>query len=419
MDKTIESAIEILAGSVPRKLNIRLDPKDRSILKSIGNQISKKIGLTDRQIEMVIRKIEKYRYGLEANLVPVDIILTTQSTRFPVRHIDRSETINILKDIEKNIDFLVITHQKTKKFEDFWSSIKERVHGEIIESFSQKKIILNDSNLKLILDEFLIFNFNIDDEISRLLEEIEKIVKNQENHVPTLDIIDGCLQIKNINCPLNEKLLSDKDLLSADRFLKTLSLLKTYKISLKSPNITEKLKELYQGQDIEFAKKILFSDSLKIRIDPEQSTINKLIKNMILLDQQPILVVIDENDHVLEKIKEMHECLKSFFTSDEMTVFFRLPNSNKDVKNLSSFIKENKLNNFIDERTKVVFISKQRVPKPLLRSAWKPTSAIVLSNNDYGKISVYLNDFLNVYYYNTSMALKKLYNRRFVEIGQL
>lgn len=419
MEETIESAIEVLVGIVPRKLNIRLDPKDRSILKSIGNQISKNIGLTDRQIEMIVRKIEKYRYGLEANFVPVDEILKNQSTRYPIRIIDRSETIKILNDKEKNIDWIFITHQKTKNFEKIWLNFRERLIGEIEESFSQKKIILNDVNLRMVLDELSEFEFNIDSNLTSSIEEIEKITKNTDNYIPRLDIVEDRLEIKNNISEISKKISSSTDLLTTSNFLKTLSYLKTHKISLKSPKILEKLKELYQDQDIEIAMKIIFSNSSRIRVAPENVSIKELLKNMILVDHYPILVVLDENNQALEKVKEFVECLKCFFTNDEMTVFFRLPNLDKDFRNFSNFVKENKLNNFIDEKTKVVFISKQRVPKPLIRSTWKPTSAIVLTNNDYGKISVYLNDFLNVYYYNDSMSLRKLYNRRYIEIDQL
>jgi hypothetical protein len=42
----------------------------------------------------------------------------------------------------------------------------------------------------------------------------------------------------------------------------------------------------------------------------------------------------------------------------------------------------------------------------LLKADWKPTTAIITSNHDFGRMAAYLNDFSTVYYYNSSVSLR-------------
>ncbi len=89
-----------------------------------------------------------------------------------------------------------------------------------------------------------------------------------------------------------------------------------------------------------------------------------------------------------------------------MNVFFRLKNEQMGHQQFNQFVKDNHLNNYIDSTTKVVFISRNKIPKPLIKADWQPRTAIITSNHDFGKLSAYLNDFSTVYYYNNSVAMR-------------
>jgi serine kinase of HPr protein (carbohydrate metabolism regulator) len=102
----------------------------------------------------------------------------------------------------------------------------------------------------------------------------------------------------------------------------------------------------------------------------------------------------------------MTESFSKFVARDSINVFFRLKNEQKDFNEFNQYIKDNHLNNYIDSKTKIVFISRTRIPKPLLKADWKPSTAIITSNHDFGKLSAYLNDFSTVYYYNNSITMR-------------
>lgn len=419
MHNTIESAVEVLTGSVPRQLNIKLDNKDKVILKSISNQISKNLALTDRQAEMLLRKIQRYQSALEINGVDVNELLEKKTTRQPLRIIDRTQTIGLTIDREKNQEQIIVTHQKTKKFDDLWSSTRKKIQGKSTESFSQKIFPLNEINLVTVLDMLTFLDFEVSEEITEYLEKIEKIHNDPEKYQPCLEIVNDALEIKNLSTPISEKILENYKNLENTDFFAFLSSLKNHKISLKSPKISEKIKTAYPDKDTDLAEKIIFSKSSRLRISPEHHDLEKIVETLILLKNQPILVILEENEHTLTQMKILVENFKKFFSEREMTVFFRLSSSEKHSLEFSKFVKEQKLNNFIDEKIKIVFISKQRIPKPLMTAAWKPNTALMLARNDFGKMSIYLNDFANVYYYNDSVSLRRIGERRWVEIDQL
>jgi hypothetical protein len=64
MTQTVEDAIEILAGVRPRIINIRVDHNEKTLIKSIGRQVSNGLALTDRQLELSLKKIKKYQANL-------------------------------------------------------------------------------------------------------------------------------------------------------------------------------------------------------------------------------------------------------------------------------------------------------------------------------------------------------------------
>ena len=122
---TIEDTIEILAGGSPRRNNIRLDITDIRLLTSLKKQLAQKIPLTDRQLDLSLKKIEKYRANLEKCNVDVDHILTVKPLKWPLRVIDRTQSVEIETDSATNKPVIVVKYVFSKKFAEFWSKVEE------------------------------------------------------------------------------------------------------------------------------------------------------------------------------------------------------------------------------------------------------------------------------------------------------
>ncbi len=144
----------------------------------------------------------------------------------------------------------------------------------------------------------------------------------------------------------------------------------------------------------------------RFRIKPNKYDMDFLFGAIDDLGQWPVLVVLEDETSAYKKVKECYEVLTKYVRNEEMTVFFRLDNGQPDHKEFNQFIKDNTLNNYIDSKTKVVFITKTRIPKPLYKADWHPNTAVVFPIHDFGKMSAYLNDFATVYYYNESVSIR-------------
>jgi hypothetical protein len=132
-----------------------------------------------------------------------------------------------------------------------------------------------------------------------------------------------------------------------------------------------------------------------------------LLDSIFELAQLPLLISMDTDNKVLDQVTEIFEAVKDRIPPSAINVFFRLPTSHEKSRDFADFIKKNQLNNYIDQNTKLVFVDKHRISKPLLKAQWKPRTAIVVSPYGYGKIKFLLNDITNVYYYNDGFFVIK------------
>lgn len=400
---TVEDTIEILAGICPRKVNIRIDAQDMKLISSLGRQVAKKIALTDRQLDLSLKKIEKYRTGLEKCDVAVDEILTLKTLKWPLRVIDRTQSIWIENDPESKKPVIMVKYVFSKKFAEIWSKIEENLSSYSGSDKSVKRVTYTERNLYHIVKGLEPMHFTVTDEIQEICEKIEKILENPDNFAPYLDYEEGKLILKNSNARCEEVFSKKIENFSDDCFLEYVDYAKSLGISLKSQNVLKKISEITSGT---LAKKVSYEFSSRYRVNPANYTMSDLVSTVNTLNQWPLVVVVEENNQVFDTVKTMVEEFSKIIPKDKMNVFFRLKNEQTDHQQFNQFVKDNHLNNYIDSTTKVVFILRTRIPKPLLKADWSPNTAIVTSTHDFGRMSAYLNDFSTVYYYNNSITMR-------------
>jgi len=400
---TVEDTIEILAGLRPRKVNIRVDAQDIKLVTSLGRQVAKKIALTDRQLDLSLKKIEKYRSGLEKCDVLVDEILSLKPLKWPLRVIDRTQSIWIENDTESKKPVIMVKYVFSKKFAEIWAKIEENLSAYAGNDKNIKRVTYTERNLHSVVKGLEPMNFTITDEIREICEKIEKILENPDNFAPYLDYDNGKLILKNSNAKCEEVFSKKIENFLDSNILEYVDYAKSLGISLKSRNLLKKIAEI---SDDTLARKISYEFSSRYRIDPEKYSLSNLATTINTLNHWPLVVVVEENNQIFDTVKAMVDEFAKFVPKDKMNVFFRLKNEQTDHQQFNQFVKDNHLNNYIDSTTKVVFILRTRIPKPLLKAVWNPTTAIVTSTHDFGRMSAYLNDFSTVYYYNNSIAMR-------------
>jgi hypothetical protein len=399
MTHTIEDAIEILGGTKPRIINVRIDISEQSLVRSLAKQVNKGTALTDRQLELSIKKIEKYRPGLEKNKVDVDQLLLTKRTRYPLREIDRTQSISLQVEKDKKVKIL-IKYVFSKKFAATWDEIVKELIGSYREEKGRKEILFNERDLKLVVDKLRPIQFDVSDDVASLYTTIEEILINPSDSIPYVDFIDGKIELKNVSPHCIKYLDSELTDVKDSDFLVFLERLKNCGIYHKNSEIIKKITEKAPNNLI---KTILVETGTRFRINPEEHDIDTVFDIIDNLKQWPLLILVDEKKDIISQIKTCIPKLLKYVHKEEINIFFRLESDNPENVEFNEFVKENNLNNFIGNNTKVVFITKNRIPKPLFNAEWSPHTALVTSNYEYGKTSAYLSDFPAVYYYNNSL----------------
>jgi hypothetical protein len=401
--RTIEDCIELLGDRRPKKIFILIDNHERGLINSLAKQVNNGISLTDRQLSLVLNKIEKYREGLENNDVDVDRILNEKLLRMPLREIDRNQYIRFSSENNKNT--IKIRYPFSKKIAAIWSELEKNLIGPVFEDWNDKfakHVLLTETNIELILDNFKDQSFEIDESIREKYKEIKKIRNSIKSLKPYVDFIDDKVFIKNVDLRCETYF---HEYTQKNKKTPLIDVVKAKNLGIfeKTDSLISMIETL-SSNDLE--KNILLAPNNRFNINPESNELENLIKIIDNLEQWPVLFVLDENTDLYDNIKSLTRILKKFLKEDQFTVFFRMSQSTQKNQEFNQFIKDNRLNNYIDDKIKAVAILKNKIPKPLIKSTWKPSTALVLSSISSGKLSAYLNDFENVYYYNNSLLNK-------------
>lgn len=393
----VEDALEILHGTRPRAVNVRIDYTDRKIIKSIVQQISNNIGLTDRQLDLVLKKLKKYQQGLEKNNINVEELIVNKHLRLPMRELDRTQRIYFNPETPKSF---FIKFNYSKEFATIWDSISTQISNIKQTQGTVKQVPLTETNVYNVLVTLRHLDFIVDDFLLDIFNKLKEIKKNPFDYIPYADINNGLVVIKNVNTRCLTHIEAQKPAKSMYAYLDNL---KSYGILAKTETVIE---EINKSQLTSLTKQVLLESATRIRVLPDKHTLADIIDVIDLLDQWPLVVLVDEQPDPLNQVTNIYNLVKNKVENKNITVFFRLSSETPNSDKFNSFIKEHSLNNFIDENTKIVFISRNKIPKPLLRANWKPKAAILTGTHDFGKTSIYLDGISKVYYYNSSSAIR-------------
>ena len=132
-------------------------------------------------------------------------------------------------------------------------------------------------------------------------------------------------------------------------------------------------------------------ESREVLVDPKKYNINELVRAIYELNRFPLLVTVDQ-ENCFNQLLEMHKAFKYIIEDTQQSVLFRVDNDDKENSDLNDYIKYNNLNNWVDKNTKIVYIKKNKLPKALLTSDFKPVAALgktTMRNN--AQVDVYIN----------------------------
>jgi hypothetical protein len=391
---TIEDTLEILAGRTIVKTAIHLQSRDRHIIASIAKQVSEKIALTDRQLELVISKFKKYKDALEENDVDVEVVSTLAKTRMPLREIDRTQRIYL----ESNT--IVIKHNNTQHFSTLWKNLVSLLTSPGVYHSTYKRIELNEQNLYEVITILQPEGFEIESGLIDLYNAVYQIIENPIEYAPHMTVENNQYVFKNLSESCNKFINESFPVISDDNLLTCLGTAKQCGIYLKSLEITEKVNQLAAS---EVTKKVLMHESKKFKADMSTIRLFEIFTAINEMGQWPVIAVVDA-DTALDDVQNILTSVTGIVDNSEINVFFRLDKEQENSNEFNQMVRDLGLNNYIDDKTKIVVVDKRKLPKPLLASKWNPNTAIFMSTNSYGKVGTYTNRCSSIYYYNTSIT---------------
>lgn len=389
---TIERCLEILSG-FDKDIDFdikQLESSDVNLVQSLGRQVLRGTPLTDRQYDLAVVKCNDYYnflydFGIEKTAF--------ENLRMPLREIDRSKWVRKVE--HKGEDALAVRFTFNKKLIEVLEKTRTREQAY-------------DRELKIHYfpyDEQTIFeilqllegkNFEVEENVQNVYGELLQMYNNKKDYVPG---IYG-LKLKNFTDKAVDVMINDIGEPTQDNLPLFADRKKIYGVS----HIDEDdLEESVKGLNI-LTKKIIARSKTHVFVNSKTYNYNMLAETLLELFRYPVLVVCNSK-FKLDDIQPFYETFKGVFQEDDFSVLFREENNTAEGQEINNYIKHKNLNSPLDTMSKVVYISGDKIPKPLLASEWKPR-VVVLSGSKMSnqKLRAYLNECDLIIHYDTDIS---------------
>ena len=354
----LEDCLEHLTGLRESPVKFTIEQTDFTIMNSIARQCFKGTALTDRQSALMQEKLLTYRDQF-MNL-DWDFDYAVNQLRQPLRSIDRSKYIKIAgNDIVVRFPFnktdIVYVQEAANKCQEY-----HHQKGSHIHSFAY-----NERNILNLLDRFTKKEFTIDEELLDIYDKVKAINSNPQEY---LSGIDDNYNLININAKLAVTIQNEVGEASAESFTKLYDRRFRYGFNHVA-NLGKARNELIHNIA---ARKETTYHSI-----PSIESTNAILTALWELDRFPLLVILDPL-HAEEQLYTFVNHYRDILDAEEQSVLFRL--EQKDA-GFNQLVKDRKLNNWVDISTKVVYISKSKLPKLLVKNGWKPSAAFCFTSS--------------------------------------
>ena len=399
LDNTIEDLLEILAG-LQGQAKIQILPTDASIMYSIARQTFKGVALTDRQFLLMQEKLQTYQDQFTA--LEYNFDSAVQTLRQPLREINREKSITIVTADNKDNLNKISRGQWIKvrfPFSKRTIVLIEQLHKERSEYYHESGshehyFKMSEQNVYNILNLFQNKEFKIDKELLTLYQQLEEMANNKENFIPGI----YNFKLKNLNDRAISHMISTIGNPSKDTLALYKDREKYYGIHHFDQNdLNDSIFDLTI-----LSQKIVNRKHKTVLVNKNKYTFGNISEALLELNRFPLLVILSE-ESPLEDLIEVHTAFKGFIGNDEHAVLFRLDNTQNSEFN--SYIKSNNLNSPLDNNPKIVYISNNKIPKPLIKSTWAGSAMLSMSSFRYNSKTKVLADEMDlVVHYDTDVS---------------
>jgi len=367
---TIEDCLEILAGFRKESDKFSIIREDYTIVHSIAKQVFKGTPLTDRQFALMQKKLLAYKDQFDD--IDISIELASKKLRQPLRSINREKYIKLQDDkIKIRFPFkksdIMLINEISHKADGY--DHKKGSHQHYFD--------FTEQNILNIFDRFNNKNFDCDKELLDIYFQIKDMQSVKHWYIP------GIYEMQLRNVKDNIKLLIEEDIgkLSDTTFLKYADRKFKYGLENIEHNTAKNIIE-----------SIAFRNSVHYESKPSKETLDNVLASLWELDRFPMLVILDKED-AEKQLHQMITYYRDILNVETQSVLFRLGDKNAGFNQL---VKDRKLNNWVDKTTKIVYISKDKLPKLLINSEWQPSMAFTFGSAVDRTVDTYISSICDL-----------------------
>jgi len=394
--KSIEDCIELLVFSA----EFTVQKVDFNIMSSIARQVKKGTALTDRQYALMQSKLLEYSDQFASKDIQVKEYIDT--LRMPLREIDRSHWLKISNDkLQIRFPFRKKIIDRIEELRKI--SLQDHSYANHIHTFPfNERYVYELVNIAKRFDT----KFDIDQEIIEIYNQIEEFNNKREEHIP------GVYNNEVKNIPENALKFLEED---CGNIKENLALYYDRRHLFGLYEFDEE-----QVKDAMFnlgslTQNIINRQQPNVFVNNKKYNLHNLVQTIDEIKRFPILVIL--NKDCATTLPNFFEAVNGIIPAKDQSVLFRLENLNSESKDFNQYIKDKKLNNPVAENTKIVYISSNKVPKPLVVGGFKPKMCLTFSQfgpTDRSKNFVNNLDLL-IHYYDEQSIIDR-YTRKNFEI---
>ena len=401
--KTVEDCIEILAGMQQHEGTFDVERSDYNLVTSLARQTFKGTAYTDRQCELARQKVLYYKTQYEDNGYNVDVAI--ENLRMPLRQVDRSRWVKI---VDYPTDMLYETSDKGP-----WIAVRFIFQKKLISSIEQIKKSLGDGlydkenkihyfpfSETTVYEVLSVFNednnFEVEEQLKEYYGKLLNMKDNKENYLPGI----YSLKLKNLHEKSFDYALSSIGEPNIDNLCQFYDQKEKFGLyHFDETDLKQSMRSLTP-----LSQKIVNRRKNQVQLDTQEYTVENIAETVLELYRFPLLIVLSEKNCYSELV-QFHKSFNGIIPNESCSVLFRLDNDPEGV-DFNQYIKRNSLNNLVDNNTKIVYISNNKIPKPMLKSEWFPSAAITTdtSRSSQGKTDSYLAGLDLVVHYDSDVS---------------
>lgn len=409
---SIEDCLEVLTGLQKHDLNFDIASNEATIINSIARQVFKGTALTDRQYNLMKEKLFAYQDQFESQGI-IGFERALNRLRKPIREMDRSRWIKIVDCPGNNVypasdegPWIAVRFVFSKKLMKKFEPLKKEIPSHKYDSDEKIHYFkLNEVSVYKVISVLANNDFDIDPVLEQYYKKLVEMQNNKQLYIPGI----YNYKLKNLHQKSIEYMISTIGEPCKDN----LALYKDRQEQFGLYHFDETDLEQSLSQLTALARKIVCRTKKNVLVKPLDYNFNNLAESILELDRFPLLVILDQNN-ALDELHTVHRALNGFIPENECSVLFRLDNEKNYEFN--NYIKTNNLNSPVDTNSKVVFISNNKIPKPLIKSNWKPNTVLVMSGIRAGLINdAYINESDLIIHYEDNMSQFLRFHREGIE----